>query len=169
MRKRVIAVTAAALLLGAGAGTTYAYLTGQDRAENIFQASKTEIAIEEGFEPPADPSPGSVIKKAPRAVSSSGTECYVRMMVQFSDSAAKACCEPLAINGGWSQRADGYYYWLEKVQPGERTGTLFDTVKIRADVKQEEIPDFDILVYAEAVQCVGREMEEAWAAMDAAE
>ncbi len=166
MKKCIIAATAAALILGVGAGTSYAYLTGQDRAENTFTASKTEIVIEEEFEPVPDPVPGTVIKKAPRAVSTSSTDCYIRMMVRFSDKDMQACCEPLVINDGWEQKEDGYYYWHEKVQPGESTGTIFDEVRIRADISREEVAAFDIFVYAEAVQCGGMEMETAWFALD---
>lgn len=169
MKKRIIAVVAAALIMGVGAGTSYAYLTGQDEVKNTFQASKTEIVIEEEYEPAADPKPGTIIKKAPKVVSQSSTDCYVRMMVQFSDNMAKECCEPLVINSGWNQKADGYYYWNKKVAPGECTGTLFDKVEIRSDINEENLTDFDILVYAEAVQCGQMEMESAWASMDPGE
>lgn len=166
MKKYIIAALAAALVLGVGAGTSYAYLTGRDDVENTFQASKTEIEMEEEFDPVPEVLPGLVITKAPKAVSRSSTDCYVRMMVRFSDNAAEAFCEPLSINSGWGWKEDGYYYWHDKVKPGESTGTIFDTVKIRSDVRKENLVDFDILVYAEAVACGDLSMAQAWAAMD---
>lgn len=167
MKKRIIACGAAALILGVGAGTSYAYLTGQDKVENVFRASETVIEIKENFVPEPKPKPGTVITKAPRISSSSGTDCYVRAMVRFSDSEAEKFCHPLEINDGWTLMGDGYYYWKEKVRPGAETGTIFDTVKIREEALTEEIIPFDILVYAEAVQCGKLDMTAAWKTMDA--
>lgn len=156
-------ILAAALIMGVGAGVTHAYLTAADTAVNELHASGVEISIEEEFEPPGELLPGQTIKKSPKIVSSSDTECYVRMRVLFTDSQAQQACEPLAIREGWQRRENGYYYWLEKLQPGQATVSLFDTVQVRADA--EEIPPFDILVYAEAVQCGELTAEEAWNTM----
>lgn len=163
MRKFLIAVLASALFFGVGAGVSYAYLTAQDAAVNRFRVSSVDIGIEEEFEPPGEVTPGKVIKKAPRVHSSSDTDCYVRAAVRFTDSAAQDACEPLVIREGWQQKEDGYYYWTAPLHPGEYTGTLFDSVTVRKDAK--EIPPFDILVYAEAVFCNGKTMEEAWEEM----
>ncbi len=162
MKKKILGVMAAALILGVGAGTSYAYLTGNDQADNYFAASETKIEIQETFPPVPEITPGTVITKAPRAVSSSDVSCYVRMMVRFSDSEAEAFCEPLVIRQGWTDRGDGYYYWEKEVQPGESTEALFDSVTVKKDVSSEELKPFDILVYAEAVQSRGMGMEEAW-------
>lgn len=165
MKKQVATILAAALVLGAGAGTSYAYLTGQDQAENGFRASEVDVDIEETFDPVPEINPGTTIVKAPSVLSRSDIECYVRVMIRFSDSDAENFCEPLNINKGWSRGEDGYYYWDRKLKPGERTGTVFDRVKIRSDVPGEEVKPFEILVYAEAVQCQGQTMEEAWEVM----
>lgn len=165
MKKRIAAVLAAALILGVGVGTSYAYLTGKDDVENTFQASKTDIKIEENFTPVPELTPGTVITKAPRVISQSSTPCYVRMMVQFSDDEAQKFCQPLVINSGWRQKGDGYYYWDKALSPGEATGTLFDSVTIRPETAKEDMESFDILVYAEAVQSRGMSAEEAWEAM----
>ncbi len=159
----MIGALAAALLLGVGAGVSYAYLLARDDAVNRFRASPVDIEVPEEFEPPGKTEAGQIVKKAPRAVNSSDTACYVRMSVHFSDSDAEALCEPLAINPGWEKGADGFYYWLEPLLAGADTGTLFDHVTIRKEAK--EIPAFEILVYAEAVHCGGRGMKEAWEAV----
>lgn len=163
MKNFLTAVLAAALLLGVGAGVSYAYLAAKDNAVNEFQVSSVDIHVEEEFDPPGDVQPGQVIKKSPRVVSSSTTDCYVRVRVHFTDSAAEQCCEPLSIGPGWEAGTDGFYYWQSALAPGGRTGALFESVKIRGDAG--EIPPFDILVYAEAVQCGGLSAADAWNTM----
>lgn len=165
MKSFIAAVLAAALLLGAGAGVSYAYLTAQDSAENIFGTSGAEISVREEFQPPAEVKPGSMIPKNPRIFSSSDTDCYVRMRVRFSDSGAEKLCEPLAIRPGWEKREDGYYYWSERLAPGAETAPLFAHVEIRTDA-ETQIPPFEILIYAEAVQCGALTPEEAWKTME---
>lgn len=160
MKNLMIAMLAGALILGVGAGVSYAYLTAQDDAANHFRVSSVDITVEENFDPPGEITPGKVIVKAPRICSGSDIDCYVRAAVRFTDSAAQDCCETLAINPGWQAGEDGYYYWQERLQPGGQTGTLFDRVTIRQEAG--EIPPFDILVYAEAVQCGNHTMKEAW-------
>lgn len=160
MKNMIIAMLAGALILGVGAGVSYAYLTAQDDAANNFGVSSVDITIDERFEPPGEVTPGNVIIKAPRICSSSDIDCYVRAAVHFTDSDAKDCCDALAINPGWRDGEDGYYYWQERLQPGGQTGTLFDRVTIKQGT--DKIPPFDILVYAEAVQCGNNTMKEAW-------
>ncbi len=161
MKKFILAVVAASLLMGVGAGVSYAYLTAQDGADNLFQVSSVDIGIEENFEPPGDVTPGQVITKAPKVQNSSNTDCYVRVSVRFSSSDAEQFVEPLAVNSGWQDGEDGYYYWTSPLEPGQWTGTLFDRVKIREDAA-DSIPPFRILVYAEAVACRNKSMKEAW-------
>lgn len=163
-KRRLIFIFAASLaVIGSTASVTYAYLTGQDRAENLIGTTENEIHIEEEFEPPTDPGPGTLIKKAPRIVNDSEVGVYVRVAVYFSDSAAEYFCEPLAVNGDWRLAADGYYYYDAVLAPGGTTGTIFDRIVIREDVEAEELVPFDLLVYAESVQSFGMTQEEAWA------
>lgn len=165
MKKRIVIMLAATLAAGVGAGTSYAYLTGQDEAENVFSASQTDIIVEEVFEPVEELTPGLVIVKAPKVTSQSGTMCYVRMRVCFSDQEAEEKCLPLVINSGWTKKEDGFYYWKAPLAPGESTGTLFDSVTIRDDVEKEELEAFELDVYAEAVQYAGLSEAAAWETM----
>lgn len=152
-------------IFSAAAGVTCAYLIADDNVENTLNGSKVETTIVEEFEPPDDPVPGTVVKKAPRVHSDSTVDCYVRARVEFTNDGDKLC-EPLKISGGWSLKEDGYYYWKDKLSPGEDTAALFETVNFRADIASEDILPFDILVYTEAVQTKGTDAEQAWASMD---
>lgn len=165
MKQLITLMLVTALILGVGAGVTHAYLTADDSAVNQLQTSGVEISIREDFQPPGILAPGLKIRKSPQVVSNSDTDCYVRMTVHFSDRQAESICEPLTISKGWQAGDDGYYYWPEKVKPGQATEPLFETVEIRTDA--EKMQPFDILVYAEAVQCGDLPVQEAWKTMKA--
>ncbi len=168
MKKKDLMMLAAALVLAAGAGSSYAYLTAHDGVTNVFGVAEVGPRIIEDFEP-EPPEPGKAIKKAPKIESNSDTDCYVRMRYEFSSSDAEALCEPIEANQGWTRKEDGWYYWGSAVRPGEGTGTLFDRIQVKPGVTQEEVDaarPFDILVYAEATDASGGDAETAWASMD---
>lgn len=156
---------AAVCIFSAAAGVTCAYLTARDSAENTLNVSKVETAIVEDFEPPEDPGPGSIVKKAPRIHSDSTVDCYVRVRAVFTND-GDSFCEPLKINEGWTPGEDGYYYWEAPLPPGEDTEALFDVVQLRRDMEEADIRPFDILIYAESIQAKGTDPGRAWASMD---
>ena len=143
------------LCAGTTGGIAYAWLIDRKEAENIVQFAGNDIHIQEEFDPPQDPNPGDVIAKRPCIINDSDTDVFVRVMVQFSDSDAGKQCEPLVINSGWNRKADGYYYYDEKLHAGESTTGIFDNIVIKESVKKEELIPFDVLVYAESVQAYG--------------
>lgn len=156
----------ALLITGISTGAVFAYLTAQESVENQVTAANTDIEITEKFDPPGELRPGMVIPKTVAVSSHSSTDCYVRVLVEFSNWHAKQFCEELEILEGWEKAEDGYYYWKEKVSPGETTGNLFSQVKIKTGMEKEELEKFEILVYAEAVACGSDNMQEAWKKMD---
>lgn len=164
--KKLAAVMLAFLIAGISTGAVFAYLTAQESAENIVTAADTDIKITEKFDPPGELEPGMRIVKSAAVTSHSSVDCYVRMQVKFSSLKAQQFCEELEILEGWEKKQDGYYYWREKVSPGEATGALFSQVKIRSDAAKEDLEKFEILVYAEAVSCKDNNMETAWENMD---
>lgn len=161
-RRWMILLAVSVLAAGSSAVGTYAYLTDQDRAENELSVTENEIHIEEAFDPPDDPKPGTVITKAPVVVNDSKVNVYIRMSVKFSDSDEEALCLPLEINGHWMKQSDGYYYYDKALAMGEKTEPLFEKITIRNDIPEEELIPFDVLVYAESVQSYGLTMDEAW-------
>lgn len=150
-------------VLSASIPAAFAYLTDMDQKENRIGFTENEIRIEEDFEPPTDPKPGTVIRKSPRLVNESEIPVYVRMSARFTNEEAESFCLPLEIRSGWELHADGYYYYADKLDPGETTASLFDQVVIRQDVNVSQLVPFDLLIYAESVQCLGDSKEEAWA------
>ncbi len=164
--KKIAAMMLAFLIIGISTGAAFAYLTAQESVKNKVTAANTDIEITEKFDPPGELQPGMVIPKTVAVTSHSTTDCYVRVLVEFSSWKAQQFCEELEILEGWEKSEDGYYYWKERVSPGETTGQLFSQVKIRADVEKEDLEKFELLVYAEAVSCGNDSMQEAWEKMD---
>ncbi len=160
-RKLILAMFLCGMFCGT-AVITHAYLTDHEQAVNELSVADNTIRIEEKYEPPEHVIPGTVITKAPRIVNDSEVSVYVRMSVRFSDSAAEAFCEPLAISKSWQYREDGYYYYTNALEPGQTSDALFEQVVIRKDVTEDELVPFDILVYAESVQVHETEEKDAW-------
>ena len=133
----------------------YAYLIDRQDTVNRIKIVENKTHIEEEFDPPTDPGPGSVIKKKPCIVNDSVIPVYVRVRVVFSNLDAQAQCEPLKIKDSWKTGEDGYYYYQKQLQPGQRTDTVFDNIVIKNIVKKEDLVPFDILVYEESVQSEG--------------
>ena len=140
---------------GAAGSMVYAYLIDRQETVNRIKIVENKTHIEEEFDPPADPGPGSVIKKKPCIVNDSVIQVYVRVRVVFSNLDAQAQCEPIKIKDSWKTGEDGYYYYQKQLQPGQRTDTVFDNIVIKNIVKKEDLVPFDILVYEESVQSEG--------------
>lgn len=165
LKKLMIALLAASLLLGVGTGISYAYLTAWDSADNRFETSDVEIAVDETFVPPQEFTPGKVITKEPRLKNTAKALCYVRAQVRFSDSDMQNLCEPLQIGSGWEDGNDGYYYWTKKLGAGESTAPLFSNVTLK-NTSADQAEPFEIYVYGEAVACENKSMQEAWQKME---
>ena len=163
--KKLAVVILILLMTGISTGAVFAYLTSQDSVSNRITAANTDIRITEKFDPPGKLNPGTVIPKTVAVTSNSSTDCYVRVMVHFSSLEAEKFCEPLKIQSGWTLAGDGYYYWNGKVKPQETTGNLFSQITIRKDAEKEDLENFDVLIYAEAVACGKDKMEDAWKRM----
>ena len=167
MKKRIIMLLLLSMLaVGTTGVVTYAYLTDTDSRENQLKVTENQIHIEEDFEPPKNPQPGDVIKKKPCVVNDSDIPVYVRVSIHFSDSRGKAQCQPLQINSGWTAAEDGFYYYQKQVSPGQKTDNLFENITLRSTEEKGELVPFDVLIYAESVQCFGFESaEEAFGAL----
>ena len=150
-------------LIGTSVPGTLAYLTDMQEAVNRCSFTDTNIRIEEDFEPPDDPGPGTVISKSPRLINESEIPVYVRITAHFSNDQAENFCMPLEIHPSWSLHSDGYYYYDSPLGPGESTQSLFDQIEIREDADSDALVPFDLLIYAEAIQCYDMNEQEAWA------
>ncbi len=151
----LLVLLACFLILGASFGITYSYLISEDTESNAFTAGETVIEVHEEYEPPPKLEPDTTITKKPKVKNTGNLPCFVRMRADFSDSKAEAFCEPLAINADWEYKDDGYYYYIKPLMPGAETSYLFEKIVIKSTdegVSENDMIDFDVLVYAEARQ-----------------
>ncbi len=155
-KKRILLVLSACfLMLGVSFGITYSYLISEDTELNAFTVGETVIEVQEDYEPPPELKPGITIKKKPKVKNTGNLPCFVRMRADFSDSKAEEFCQPLNINTDWEYKDDGYYYYKHLLEPDAETSFLFEEIVIKSTaegVSENDMIDFDVLVYAEARQ-----------------
>ena len=152
--KKVLIYLLTAVLAGSlSFGSTYAYLYASDAAVNEFTIGGTITEVEEDYDPPPKLTPGAIITKKPWIVNKGNLKSFVRALIVFSDLAGKDICEPLVIGNKWHLNpADGYYYYQELLAPGASTQPLFETVEIKSGLTEEDMKEFEIIVYAESRQ-----------------
>lgn len=141
-----------------------AYLTASDLNNNTFAIGACNSEIIEKFNPPEKLEPGSAFTKDVRVRNNGPSDCYVRVKAVFTDCDMEKIC---TVNWNFEDfeynTTDGYYYYKSKLAEGEATESLFTTVTISDSIAPDEIKDFDILVYSEAIGCAyGEEYEQAW-------
>ncbi|MBQ1518712.1 MAG: hypothetical protein IIZ53_02540 [Ruminococcus sp.] len=158
---------------------TIAYFSSNDSITNRIFAKRippkpttfVQIDISEEFEPPSQKTDDPFRKDV--KICNTGTEdCYVRVRLELSSSDYGDVTSfsydgtnytPYAsyktnLPEGWVYR-DGFYYYTYPVSPGKLTGTsLISWAKVDHSPATATLPDeFDIFVYAEAVQTYDEE------------
>ena len=167
---------AACILCLLGTVSTAAFLTDHDGAINLLVPGFVETHITEEF-PDPDPVPEQGTTTIPKnvvitnpAVSEAVCDCYVRVRISFSDSdIGNSVTLHFPDPDSWIRDSDGFYYYKERLAPGESTSPLIDTVTINADTiperAKQKIDHFDINVYEESVQAAEfSSYENAWQA-----
>ena len=156
--------------------STAAYLSDHDEAGNILIPGFVETNITEEF-PDPEPVPDHETTTLPKVVSISNPalseaacDCFVRARISFSDSdIGNALTLHFPSSDIWVRNPDGFYYYTEKLSPGESTKPLIDSVTIDPSMipasAKERLDHFDINIYEESVQAGGfDEYTEAWMA-----
>lgn len=151
-KKKVWSLIGLFMLACAVSGMTYAYLIDADYGHNKVKTGTVEAEIEETYDPPEKLEPGISFSKEPWVKNTGNSPCYVRLQALFSDSRAEEFSTLEELNTTeWTDGEDGYYYYTELLEPGKRTPSLFTGVTI-GSVDPSELVEFEILLYAEAVQ-----------------
>lgn len=164
-------------LLLLGVGTTAAYLTYWQSRNNQITVGTSTIEIEENYKPPQKLQTGTTIfQKRVQVKNTGNVPCFVRMYADFSDSSIKKLAS-LSPDGteyvpasdyvshlpaGWEYIDEtedpllgGYFYWTDVIAPNKKTDPLFEKVKLVFE-NQDQIRDFDLIVYGECVQTLDK-------------
>ena len=137
---------AAVLLLAVGIGGTIAFLTSSaDPVTNTFTPAKVTCEVVETVE--------NNIETGAKIKNTGNIDAYIRVAVVGNSVNAdgniigQLDMSPYLAAAGWTEGADGYYYWGEKVAPGALTGELLTA--------QIELEGNMVSIFAEAIQAEG--------------
>lgn len=167
-KKSLVSLLAAVCLVAViGVGSTLAYFTDSDAANNVVTMGHVDIELDEPqFSAENENNtienvvPNQEITKDPTITVLAGSEsCYLRASIEISDTLTAGQAEQLLanINVGdeWVLSADGYFYFQNKVEKAEadQEVVFFDSVVI-PETWGNEVADmtFEINVTAEAIQ-----------------
>ncbi len=166
-KKKLIPLLSAVALVGViGVGSTLAYFTDNDAANNVVTMGHVNIELDEPEFSAANEDntitnvvPNQTITKDPTITVVAGSEsCYLRAKIDITELNADQTADLLEntnIGEDWVLAEDGYYYYQNAVSKSDEDQTvdLFDTVVIPAEWGNE-VADltFEINVSAEAVQ-----------------
>lgn len=128
-----------------------AYFVDKVTAKNSFTIGYVETKIEEDYTPPKELKPGITFPKKVTVKNTGPNDCYVRMLVTFSNSQMENVCSIDYNKTDWKKNDhDGYWYYNSLLKSGETTKPLFEKVTVRSDVNPNDLQDFDINVYHES-------------------
>ncbi|MGF0052229.1 TasA family protein [Catenibacterium mitsuokai] len=128
-----------------------AYFMDKATAKNSFTIGYVETKIEEDYTPPHELKPGITFTKKVTVKNTGSNDCYVRVLVTFSNSNMEHVCSIDYNNTDWKKNdKDGYWYYKKLLKSGETTEPLFKTVTVSPNVDENNLQDFDINVYHES-------------------
>ena len=147
-----------------------AYFIDKKDITNTMTIGLCDVEVNEEFDPPPKYVPGDIVTKKPWVSNIGTVPCYVRIRADISNGQLLPYLDIDFNSDEWSEKkSDGYYYYLGNsknkgiLAPGEDSESLFTTIKIHDDIPQDAVLNFEIYIYAEAVQSQGFDSaEEAW-------
>ena len=145
--------------------STFAWFTTSDSMQNKFKPGNPlfDVALVDDFTSPNELTPETEINKVVAAKNTETIDAFVRMMVF---PAALKDGEPFEVQledhvqligldtSKWKDGKDGYFYYLDKLAPGETSSNLFEKVKlIIPNDQKDNYKDvtFDIVAKTEAI------------------
>lgn len=149
MKKKILALALAVVLVAVAGYSTLAYFTAEDVATNTITAATLEIQINEyltegGAAQQVDETgitisaenvvPGDTVAKIPKVKNlEDSTNAWIRVRVTFTYLNAPVVTSEtnpvsLVLGADWTLHTDGYYYYNTIVDGGEETTALFTGV-----------------------------------------
>lgn len=152
MKKKLIGIAAFLLLLFGVVGGIAAYYTAQGTVTNVITAGNVNVdlhiwadtAMTEPFESPDGVVPGQNVTEVVTAENVGNSDAWVRVQVvktfeaakKADDEAAQAQLDRVKMDISsifWTEK-DGWYYYNQKLAPGEVTKPLFTTVFMEDEI-----------------------------------
>ena len=142
MKKRILILALAAILVGCAIGGTMAYYTNQATATNVITSGSIDVELHEWadkknqvpFEDVEGIMPGEAVTKIVEVENTGLNDAWIRVRVTTTaegENVPDPLPEPLPITmdigDKWTEK-DGWYYYGEKLAPTGVTQPLFTTV-----------------------------------------
>lgn len=167
-KKRILSIgLAASLAAVAIAGSSLAYFTDSEEADNTYTIGNVDIVLTEphwnegqdlgGFEVEADDLyPGEAVAKDPTVKNEGKNPAFVRVKVDgLENFTYRTDYVEGKLGDGWVAYDDGYFYYDGVLEVDATTDALFDQVVLNTNVGNGNGETGHIMVYAEAVQAQG--------------
>lgn len=165
MKKKILVIALAVMVLSAVSYGTLAWFTSQSTANNKITTGDIKIEVKEtmlqdGAEVTyVDPSdtlvPGTTSSKIVRVQNTGSDAAYVRIKVDiaFDNEALATDVVSLNLNTTDWTYSDGYYYYNSALQAGQTTNDLFDSYTFSTSAGNEyATAELNIDINAQAVQ-----------------
>lgn len=160
--KTLAMVVVSVLLLVMSCTSMLAFLTATDDRCNDWRVGYIDVVPEEEFKQPDKIIPGVSFKKDVKAYNKGFSDAYVRFKVVFTDGEMEKLCD-VDYNTEDYEYSEGYWYYKKALEKDTMSSSLFTTVTVSEAASQNEIKDFDIIVYVEAYQAKGFDtFQKAW-------
>lgn len=180
MKKRILILALAAILVGCAIGGTMAYYTNQNAVTNVITAGNIRAELQEWADldmkvPYADPEdaimPGDDVTKVVTVKNIGDFDAWIRLRFVTSAEGDNIPSEgelPMLLDvdtEAWTLQ-DGWYYYNAKLEPGVTAEPLFTTVSFPTEMdNQWQSATFHIAIDMQATQVA----HNGTSALDAAE
>lgn len=165
-KKKILAVAlAASMAVLAVGGSSLAYFTDTDSADNVFTVGNIKIDLtepnwdEEGEAEAEYMYPGEPVAKDPTVTNTGANPAVVRIKVTFPDGYGFTYRTDYVtgkLGNNWVDGGDGYFYYTLPLDTNASTDALFDQVVLGTNVTDDYSGDKKhIDVKVEAVQAQG--------------
>lgn len=168
MKRKLLIVSALAILVAILAGGTLAYFTAEGTAHNVISSGNVEIEVQEWadtgkkeeFEDLEGIMPGMEVTKIAEVRNTGKGDAWVRVKLVKSITMTNQTASPnldlirLELdNKDWKLANDGYYYYQKVLKSGETTTPILNSVTFdKAMGNEYQNAKATVDVMAEAVQ-----------------
>lgn len=167
MKRKVLILSALAMLVAIFAAGTLAYFTADGKAHNVITTGGVDIAVQEWadeaktqpFEDVTGIMPGMTVTKIAEIKNTSASDAWVRVKltkrIQLKgDGTPDTGLVALHYNtAAWTQGEDGYWYYSKALKSGEVTEPVFTDVTFNVAMGNEyQNATATVDVAAQAVQ-----------------
>jgi len=156
-------------------GSTFAWFTQSDSVSNPFKTKEFPFTFEvdEVFTPPAEPGPGDNVEKEVKVKNTGELPGFVRVLLlteiiggdgtPLPAGAGVVAFEDVAPITDWILGPDGWWYYLDKLEPGDSTPAIVSGVTFAPGLPPEyENAAMKIEVKVEAAELKQWVYREGW-------